>query len=609
MSTRYLWDKCEIAKVPKEMTKTQYDLSNYTSSGTSGYVYLATSIVINSDNTASLSGDIKSYNTDNVPNGVTFISGVSAETYKYLSTVKKASVEEYIESSGAGYWSVARSGYNVTVEAFSNPGSGGIAPSGPLPFTVHYLGDAKGSKIGLVSSAASNTYPSNGESGGFWYESKGSDSIDPLSVTYSTNEPDRGETVTAIVEPQATQGGEFSWQQATLPTDSACMGVAYGNGKFISPAYGGGTYTHSVDGDTWANGTMPSMYFEDIAFGGNKFLAVARSKTNPESKLAAYTTDGTSWAETAIPESNEYEWRSVAYGGGRFVVVSFGTEKSGAAYTADGINWGSSLLPSAGSWRVAYGAGKFVAVKYNSNSVACSTDGTAWSSATLPVTANWIAIAYGAGKFVVVSTNSDVCAYSADGDTWAITTLPSSASWSSIAFGGEKFVVASTGKTAQSENGVDWDETQTPENILSGIVGYGDGKFVILPRTNSTKALYSSETEPTPGTISYLYQYSTNGGQTWTSVGNATTNTQKEVTVPESAEQFMVRVRAQDDIGFTSTDYVAGSNLEVQIMRLWVGVDNVAHKGKKLWVGVDGVARRAVRAWVGDENGTARRWF
>lgn len=118
------------------------------------------------------------------------------------------------------------------------------------------------------------------------------------------------------------------------------------------------------------------------------------------------------------------------------------------------------------------------------------------------------------------------------------------------------------------------------------------------------------EPQATQGvTISYLYQYSTDGGQTWTSAGNATTDTQKGITVPSNAEQFMVRVRAQDDIGFTSADYVTGANLEVQIMRLWVGVDNAAHKGTKLWVGVDGAARRVVRAWVGDENGKARRWF
>ncbi len=44
-------------------------------------------------------------------------------------------------------------------------------------------------------------------------------------------------------------------------------------------------------------------------------------------------------------------------------------------------------------------------------------------------------------------------------------------------------------------------------------------------------------------------------------------------------------------------------------MRLWVGIDGAARRGRKLLVGVDRKARPVVRAWVGDENGKARRWF
>ena len=111
------------------------------------------------------------------------------------------------------------------------------------------------------------------------------------------------------------------------------------------------------------------------------------------------------------------------------------------------------------------------------------------------------------------------------------------------------------------------------------------------------------------GTVSYLYQCSIDGGRTWATAGEATTETEKEITVPSNAERFTVRVRAQDDIGFTSTDYVTGSTVEVQTMKLWVGVDNKARPGRKLWVGIDGKARPVAAAWVGDENGKARKWF
>lgn len=111
------------------------------------------------------------------------------------------------------------------------------------------------------------------------------------------------------------------------------------------------------------------------------------------------------------------------------------------------------------------------------------------------------------------------------------------------------------------------------------------------------------------GTVSYQYQYSIDGGKSWTSAGNATTGIKKEITIPENAEQFMARVRAQDDIGFVSNDYVSGPNLTVRTMRLWAGVDGKARQGKELPVGIDSKARPAVHAWVGDGGGKARRFL
>lgn len=110
-------------------------------------------------------------------------------------------------------------------------------------------------------------------------------------------------------------------------------------------------------------------------------------------------------------------------------------------------------------------------------------------------------------------------------------------------------------------------------------------------------------------TVYYQYQYSVDNGSNWVDAGEKTTSTQKEIEVPSSAEYFRVRVQASDNIGFASTTYVTASNIKVQTMHLWVGIDNKAYIGKKLWVGVGGNARRVVRAWVGDENGKARRWF
>lgn len=121
------------------------------------------------------------------------------------------------------------------------------------------------------------------------------------------------------------------------------------------------------------------------------------------------------------------------------------------------------------------------------------------------------------------------------------------------------------------------------------------------------------EVSPATGTLGgdilYQYQYSTDNGKSWVNAGEKTAATQKEISVPPDAEKIMVRVQASDSIGFTSTTYISTSNIDVQTMRLWVGVDGAARRGRKLWVGVNGTARQVIRAWVGDENGQAKRWF
>lgn len=311
MSTRYVWDKCGIAyTVPTEESSKNYQIYS------SGYVYLSTEITKNSDGTVDLSGTIISGERYNRPNAtVPTVSAQSAATYRYLATNRTGN-RTYIESPGTGYWILATADNYLYIKVRINDDP--TYTGEKYYFTVHSLGPSKGNVIGNVSASESSAYPSDGISGSNWYAYKGSDSIDPISITYSADNPERGEAVTIIVGPT--------------------------------------------------------------------------------------------------------------------------------------------------------------------------------------------------------------------------------------------------------------------ENALGG-------------------------------TISYLYQYSINGGKNWLNAGAAITDLEKEITVPENAEQFMARVRAQDDIGFISADYVTGANLEVQVMRLWVGVNNVARKSKKLWVGVDGVARQAVRAWVGDENGKARRWF
>lgn len=70
---------------------------------------------------------------------------------------------------------------------------------------------------------------------------------------------------------------------------------------------------------------------------------------------------------------------------------------------------------SAKWWSIAYGDDKFVAIAYDSDITAHSTDGITWTQAKpMPISAKWSSIAYADGKFIAViggSSGSDVAAY------------------------------------------------------------------------------------------------------------------------------------------------------------------------------------------------------
>ena len=134
-------------------------------------------------------------------------------------------------------------------------------------------------------------------------------------------------------------------------------------------------------------------------------------------------------------------------------------------------------MPSSRNWNgVAYGKpyavtqGVFVAVSGNLNAAAYSTNGTTWTSSTLPTVGDsslneWIDITFGSNIFVAIANSGNVAAVG----TWNGTTLTWQASlmdvvadssqkdWVSVAYGNQRFVaISSTGDVAYSFDGLDW---------------------------------------------------------------------------------------------------------------------------------------------------------
>ena len=208
-------------------------------------------------------------------------------------------------------------------------------------------------------------------------------------------------------------------------------------------------------------------------------------------------------AKVATISSTSRSWRSVCYGNGKFVAVVYNSNYF--AYSTDGINWTESTISDTSRewWSVCYGNGKFVTVENGGKYSAYSTDGINWTEAYSGLSIDWKSVCYGNGKFVTIDPN--YFAYSTDGINWTEGTISSIGRlWTSVCYGNGKYVVVAfvDNTFAYSSDGINWTEgtiSSTSRPWLS--VCYGNGKFVAVD--NNRYFAYSSDgINWTEGTIS-----------------------------------------------------------------------------------------------------------
>ena len=199
------------------------------------------------------------------------------------------------------------------------------------------------------------------------------------------------------------------------------------------------------------------------------------------------------WKQNTLPASRK--WRSVTYGDGKYVAVAFDSDKG--AYSTDGITWTEMSMPVSQQWTsVTYGNGKFVAVAGNSDKGAYSTDGISWTEMSIPTNKLGYDITYGNDKFVAVARNSNVSAYSTDGITWTTTTLPLKKDWQSVTYADGKFVAVAylSDKGVYSMDGITWTEFTIAKNYWKSVT-YGNGKFVAVASSTQSGSLGAYSTD------------------------------------------------------------------------------------------------------------------
>lgn len=325
-----------------------------------------------------------------------------------------------------------------------------------------------------------------------------------------------GSLVAASAAP-ASAALNTGWTLQTPPEpNNNWNGLTYGNGVFVAVG-GGGTnrVMTSPDGASWTpRDTTMTNRWRSVTFGGGKFVTVS----DAGSPSAKTSTDGVTW--TAASSTPGTQWNSVTYGDGKYVAVG----SSGASmWSTDGSAWTSASLPNY-NWRaVTYGAGKFVAVTSSAatptgQQVVTSTDGVNWTpQSALATNNNWDGITYGGGQFVAVSSNSPdtyQVMTSPDGVTWTGRTTPGTGKeWTSVVYANGQYVAVADDRSSAdsamvSTDGITWSAQSQSATCKWLAVAYGAQKYVAIANQNNlygcgTSVVMTSDAIiPTPATAS-----------------------------------------------------------------------------------------------------------
>jgi len=197
------------------------------------------------------------------------------------------------------------------------------------------------------------------------------------------------------------------------------------NGYFgMSPDYlvtgGGGKHYRSSDGVTWEQTGNSTVGGQGAAYCfGTTWMS------GGSGGIELSTDNGLTWTKTTATPTGQ--WHRVAYGAGRFVAVASNSNQAISSEDPGANGWNThNLSGSSTNWRALEYANGIFMTGNSGGEIRKSTDGTTWTNAAnLPGTDVYVSgIAYGDGYWVVTcgATGRVAVYYSDDnGDSWTET--------------------------------------------------------------------------------------------------------------------------------------------------------------------------------------------
>lgn len=266
MSTRYVWEKFGAAKTFQETRKTvtsvegsRTEADTYWGAVGNGYSF------DESRGAFKLEGELRwlNYVYDRTANAYQNLYLLIRNSASQSATPESGAILEYTGGDSDALWYLkpststqGRVPYTITVTP-----SGTWDGSANLGFVEHgyqavYV--SNGVSQGKASATSAGSYPQNSANaaGTVWYGYLGSDSIDPLGLSYSAQGPRPGDSVTVSAEAASPAfGGEISYQYAYRVNDGSWVNLGNkttGTSKtFTIPANAESVQVRVLASDGW----------------------------------------------------------------------------------------------------------------------------------------------------------------------------------------------------------------------------------------------------------------------------------------------------------------------------------------------------------------------
>lgn len=261
--------------------------------------------------------------------------------------------------------------------------------------------------------------------------------------------------------------------------------LTYGSGKFVLVRSNKIVYT--TNGITWSDVYSLSPYIStDIIYGNGKFICVNGHN------IAYYSIDAITWEQVELP----IEASNITYGNRMFVAKNESEGIVSVAYSTNGITWTTATPNITGSdFKLTYCKDRFILYSTSTTNLYYSTNGSTWTRIEKPNAC--LHMVYGNGKFLAIGDNNTI-SYSENFTTWIESgySLPSStAIYDVVVYSDGRFVALARGSFgAYSDDGLIWNAVHvTSSSPTDGWrdICYGQGKFMAID--NSDKIVYSED--------------------------------------------------------------------------------------------------------------------